>query len=349
MRERAYLGRVGAGLLVALAGGAVIQALAGSEPEAASGDRLGPPVTVRAAPPGPVTRTSSPPVQEAVEPVRVVPAGRSVVRVPILMYHYVRVNPDPRDRLGYDLSVTPADFQQQMDWLAANGYHPVDFGDLRGYLLGHGTLPARPVVITFDDGYRDLYTEAYPVLRAHSFKAVAYIVSGFLDSPANVTREQVEEMDVHGIQIGSHTVSHADLTKLPAGDVRRQLEDSKAALEALLGHPVVDFCYPGGANNQAVQQAVQAAGYQSATTTAPGTSHSAADRYAWSRVRVSGGEPLSQFASQLGPEEQTAVEVRPREASTFIPTLPPQPAAALGLEASSTALPTAAVYRGVTP
>jgi peptidoglycan/xylan/chitin deacetylase (PgdA/CDA1 family) len=265
------------------------------------------------------------------------------------MYHYIRVNPDPLDRLGYDLSVTPADFRLQMDWLAANGYHPIDFEDLRGYLLGHGTLPARPVVITLDDGYRDLYTTAYPVLREHDFKAVAYIVSGFLGSSASVSQEQVQEMDAHGIQIGSHTVSHPDLTKLPAGEVRRQLADSKSSLEALLGHPVVDFCYPAGATNQAVQQAVQAAGYQTATTTAPGTLHAASDRYAWSRVRVSGGEPLSQFVSQLGPEEPTTVEARPRQVRPFIPTLPPLPAAALGLEASPTAQPPVAIPRGVTP
>jgi peptidoglycan/xylan/chitin deacetylase (PgdA/CDA1 family) len=143
-----------------------------------------------------------------------IPPGRSVIRVPILMYHYVRVNPDPRDRLGFNLSVTPADFKSQMDWLVGNDYHPIDFDDLRGYLLGHGELPARPVVITLDDGYRDLYTAAFPILRAHGFKAVSYVVSGFLGSPTNVTREQLLEMDANGIEIASHTVSHVDLTKV---------------------------------------------------------------------------------------------------------------------------------------
>jgi peptidoglycan/xylan/chitin deacetylase (PgdA/CDA1 family) len=241
-----------------------------------------------------------------------VPAGRASVRVPILMYHYIRVNPDPRDALGGALSVTPDDFSAQMDWLARSGYHPIDLDDLRGYLLANATLPAKPVVISLDDGYSDLYTAAYPLLRAYQFKAVAYVVTGFFGRPGNVTPAQVVEMNANGIEIGSHTVSHPDLTKLSAAELQRQLDDSKATLEAILGHPVLDFCYPSGAVDTTV---VQAAGYQSATTTHAGsTVHSAADRYEWTRVRVSGGEPLPDFAARLGdsePSQPTPVATAP--------------------------------------
>lgn len=240
-----------------------------------------------------------------------VPAGRPAVRVPILMYHYIRVNPDPNDKLGFNLSVTPADFAQQMDWLAANGYHPIDFDDLRGYLLGSGGLPERPVVLTFDDGYRDLYTTAYPVLRAHRFKAVSYVVSGFVGSPVSVTAEQVLEMDANGVQIGAHTVSHADLTALSGGNLWHEVYDSRAALEGLLGHPVLDFCYPSGRVNDAVVRAVQAAGFQTATTTQPGVVHSAGDRFLWTRVRVSGGEPLDRLVADLGTPEPAQVVTVP--------------------------------------
>jgi len=245
-----------------------------------------------------------------------VPAGRPAIRVPILMYHYIRVNPDPRDRLGFDLSVTPSDFAQQMDWLAANGYHPIDFDDLRGYLLGPGGLPERPVVLTFDDGYRDLYTTAYPILRAHGFKAVAYVVSGFVNRSENVTAEQVLEMDANGIQIGAHTVSHADLTRLSGAGLWHEVFDARVALEALIGHAVLDFCYPSGRVDDAVVQAVQAAGYLTATTTQPGLVHAAGDRYLWTRVRVSGGEPLGQLVADLGPPEpaeQVAAPAPPPE------------------------------------
>src|SRR5207244_4702932 len=129
-------------------------------------------------------------------------------------------------------------------------------------------------------GHCDLYTAACPVLRSHQFKAVAYIVTRFLGRRTNVSPAQVIEMNANGIEIGSHTVSHPDLTKASATELQRQLDDSKVTLEAILGHPVLDFCYPSGAVNPTVVHAVQAAGYQSATTTHAGsTAHAAADRY----------------------------------------------------------------------
>jgi peptidoglycan/xylan/chitin deacetylase (PgdA/CDA1 family) len=277
----------------------------------------------------------------------VVPAGRAAVSVPILMYHYIRINPDPRDAVGFDLSVTPADFAAQMDWLAANGYHPIDLDDLRGYLLGGGVLPDRPVVLTFDDGYRDFYTTAYPILRAHGFKAVSYVVPGFFGSGQYVTPDQVVEMDAHGIEIAAHTVSHVDLTAVSPAELWHQVNDSKVILEAVLGHPVLDFCYPYGRYNAAVERAVQTAGFITATTTQPGRVHSAADRFLWSRVRLSGGETLPQFVAGLGPPESSALAPQavptptplhgPPKGPVTVPLLPPRAAlpAAPPLEGTS--------------
>ena len=91
------------------------------------------------------------------------------------MYHYIRVNPDPYDRLGFALSVTPSDFAAQMDWLAANGYHTVTMQDLVQYLSGVHGLPSKPIVLTFDDGYADFYTTALPILRSHEFLSLIHI------------------------------------------------------------------------------------------------------------------------------------------------------------------------------
>ncbi|GAC1654287.1 MAG: hypothetical protein NVS9B1_05210 [Candidatus Dormibacteraceae bacterium] len=242
----------------------------------------------------------------------VVPLGRQSVQVPILMYHYVRVKPDPRgDQLGYGLSVSPDEFRSQMDYLDDHGFHPVTIEDLRNYLAGRNALPDRPVVLTFDDGYADLYTGAVPVLREHNFKAVAYIVSGFVGSPASVTAAQVQEMDRNGIEIGAHTFDHRDLTKMDAVAVSHELIDSKAQLEAMVGHPVVDFCYPAGKYNAAVASQVQTAGYESATTTGSGASHSLGDRYTWTRVRVAGGESIVEFARGLTQHETGIAPANP--------------------------------------
>jgi len=231
----------------------------------------------------------------------IVPVGNTEIRLPILMYHYIRRPPSTRtDPLGYRLSVAPEVFQSQMDWLYANGYHPVTFNQVRAYFAGTDALPSRPVVITLDDGYRDLYTTAYPILRAHSFSAVAYIVPNFVGRAEYVTRDQILEMDRGGIEIASHTMNHADLAKMSYGSAMYELLQSKKWLEGLVGHQIVDFAYPSGQFTRATVAAVQQAGYDTAVTEQVSIVHSRADRYTWARVRVGGGELLPDFITGLG-------------------------------------------------
>jgi peptidoglycan/xylan/chitin deacetylase (PgdA/CDA1 family) len=225
--------------------------------------------------------------------------GPGAIRVPVLMYHYIRVNPDPRDRLGFSLSVTPWDFVSQMDWLAANGYHPITFRDLQAYLSGARGLPSRPVVLTFDDGYEDFYTAALPVLIKHDFKAVSYVVSGFIGRPGYMDAAQIREVDHSDIEIGSHTVDHADLSRQSLAGLRYQIVSSKRSLEELLGHPVLSFCYPSGMFSPTAVAVVQEAGYSDATTTKDGAVRAMAGRFLWGRLRVSGGESLAGFAADV--------------------------------------------------
>ncbi len=234
----------------------------------------------------------------------VIPIGRASINVPILMYHYIRPAPSIYlDRLGYRLTVTPEDFHTQMDWLSVHGYHAVDFSDLRAYFSGLTALPTKPVVITFDDGYTDLYTTAFPILRSYNFKAVAYIVSSFVGQPRYVTAAQIVEMDQDGMQIASHTVDHANIGGASLYSATYQLATSKAWLQRLIGHSVVDFAYPSGKFSAQAVYALQTTGYDTAVTELPGTAHSRTDRYMWTRIRVGGGESLSDFIYSLGPEE----------------------------------------------
>ena len=231
----------------------------------------------------------------------VIPLGASTLRLPILMYHYVRTPPSTRlDLLGYKLSVAPEVFQAQMDWLYLHGYHPVNFNQVRAYFAGIEPLPAKPVVITLDDGYRDLYTAAYPILKAHGFTAVAYIVSGFVDQSPYVTRTQILEMDRGGIEIASHTVHHGNLARMSYAGTMNELVQSKHWLEQLVGHPVVDFAYPSGQFTPQTMVAVERAGYSTAVTEQVSTTHSMDDRYRWTRVRVGGGESLQDYVLGLG-------------------------------------------------
>ncbi|MBO0686667.1 MAG: polysaccharide deacetylase family protein, partial [Candidatus Dormibacteraeota bacterium] len=149
-----------------------------------------------------LTSPTPPPPQP---PLAVIPRGQPSVNVPILEYHYVRVNPNPTDQIGFNLSVTPADFAAQMAWLAGHGYHPIDLRDLRAYFAGQVDLPAQPVVLSFDDGYSDFYTAAWPVLSLHHFKAVSFVIPGFLGGMNYMTPGQLKVLDGAGIEIGSHT------------------------------------------------------------------------------------------------------------------------------------------------
>ena len=231
----------------------------------------------------------------AAGPQIVLAPGASFIRVPILMYHYIRINPDPRDWLGFRLSVKPSDFAAQMDWLARSGYHPVTTLDLINYLSGARGLPSRPIILTFDDGYADFYTTAVPILRQHDFTAVAYVVSGFIGQQGYMSAGQIRSLQAAGFEIGSHTVHHLNLTAQSANSLNYELATSKQSLEGLLGRPVTAFCYPSGRFGRREADAVAAAGYQDATTTLGGSYRTMAGRYTWSRLRVSGGEYLAEY------------------------------------------------------
>lgn len=276
-------------------------------PGAARPSLLSPAQANQVAFPSPPATSPSSPTTDAV-----IPLGRRAVRVPILEYHYIRVNPNPRDRLGFNLSVTPANFSAQMDWLASHGYHTVTFDDLRAYFQGRTELPARPVVLTFDDGYQDFFTTAFPILQAHGFKAVSYIVPGFLDWSAYLTQAEVIQLDASGlVEIGSHTVHHVNLARSSPAAQTYELQASESALAHLLGHSVLDFCYPSGRFNAAVIAAVGKAGYVTATTEMPGTELAWSTRLMWPRVRVSGGESLQVFVAYLGQPEPSVLQSAP--------------------------------------
>jgi peptidoglycan/xylan/chitin deacetylase (PgdA/CDA1 family) len=230
------------------------------------------------------------------------PAARAApgAPVPILMYHYIRVNPDPTDTIGYGLSVPPPLFAAQMDFLLERGYRVVPMRRLEA-LLDSGHVPdEKTVVLTLDDGYRDAYTEAFPVLSSHGFGATMFVITDLIDNPRYLSVAQLKELSAAGIEIGSHSATHSDLPSLSPQRLRREVGDSRAALERILGGPVTSFCYPSGRNNAAVRAAVKEAGYASAVTVEPGLLRGREDRFAIPRVRVYGGMGIASLARAIG-------------------------------------------------
>ena len=175
----------------------------------------------------------------------VVPVGRRNITLPILMYHYVRNPPSMRDDLfGYKLSVSPADFTAQMDWLSGHRFHPVDFNDVRAYFAGQQPLPANPVVITFDDGYADLYTTAFPILPPRFQGCCIYRMALSATAPRAAVAGRA--VDQNGIEIA---LPLCFVTREPGelssnASLMHELVDSRIA-----GEPSViraDFAYPSG-------------------------------------------------------------------------------------------------------
>ncbi len=229
--------------------------------------------------------------------------------VPILMYHEVSPVPHPAFRR---YTVTPAQFARQMRWLAAVGYHPIDMDTLLRARRAQGVLPTRPVVITFDDGLQGCADYAVPVLRAHGFTAMFYLVAGLAGATSRwlgaelgfelplMSWETIRGLAAEGFGCGAHTMSHPRLAGLEPGRCRVELVEARRRLEAELGAPVVHLAYPYGAYDRNVQSAARAAGYGTACATRPGLSPADDDLLALHRVSVYGHESLLDFASRLG-------------------------------------------------
>jgi peptidoglycan/xylan/chitin deacetylase (PgdA/CDA1 family) len=189
--------------------------------------------------------------------------------VPVLMYHEVRVPPSGAPNPG--LFVSAGTFADQASWLERRGYSAVTIERLRQAWAGRARMPRRPVVLTFDDGYKSVYRNVVPVLKRLRWPGVLYLALGNTRNPDGVSRGQVERM-VHadGWELGSHTINHLDLTTLGPAQLREETAGARDLIRRWFHQTPKDFCYPAGRFNGAVIKALRRAGYLTATTTEPG-------------------------------------------------------------------------------
>lgn len=201
---------------------------------------------------------------------------------PILMYHHVD------GRAGeWKLSVSPQSFAAQMEYLYQNDYQVLDLGDYIGRLKKGQKIPGKTVVITFDDGYKNNFTEALPVLKKYGFPSTIFIQVDGIGREGYMTQEEIKTLIKNGIHIGSHTVHHGFLPDLSVEDKRSEIVLSKKTLEEALGIPVPLFSYPGGGFDAVSRQIVVESGYAGAVATHPGRDYPNKDPYALKRIRIS--------------------------------------------------------------
>jgi len=241
------------------------------------------------------TQTPTPP------PTPTYPPPPEALHVPILMYHYVSELPPDADRYRFDLTVRPELFEAHLQYLKSQGYETVTLSDLYETLSTGKPLPPRPIVLTFDDGYRNAFTEVFPRLQAYGFVGVFFVLAtpAHYEAPEYLTWDQMREMAEGGMSIQAHGRDHYDLTNRSYDFLVYQILGAREAVEAHTGKPVRFFCYPSGRHDAAAEAVVASAGYWGAVTTAWGYEQRLDTRYAWPRVRIRGEWDLEAFKTLL--------------------------------------------------
>ena len=190
------------------------------------------------------------------------------LRLPVLMYHHVGPKRDGTNRW---LTVTPKAFRSQMQWLAKHGHSAIRSSDWLAWLRDRRPLPPKPVLLTFDDGYRDLAHHAFPVLREFGFSGLVFLVTGLLGKRNEwdlaeyptahelLGSDELRRWSGEGIEFGAHSRTHADLRTLAGPSLEEEVAGSSRDLQALLGTAVCSFAYPYGHVNAEVRHAVATA------------------------------------------------------------------------------------------
>jgi peptidoglycan/xylan/chitin deacetylase (PgdA/CDA1 family) len=182
--------------------------------------------------------------------------------MPVLTYHRIA---DPEQGVEPTLTVSAEDFHEQLNWIKHHGYTSITASHLSEALAGRATMPPRPVLLTFDDGYRDLCDFAFPALAASGLSATVFVVTGELGQFSSwdkafgwnplplMSSEQIRQWSGRGIDFGAHSRTHRDLTRIPPEDLVSELEGSALDLSQILDKKVSSFAYPHGRQNAIVR------------------------------------------------------------------------------------------------
>jgi peptidoglycan/xylan/chitin deacetylase (PgdA/CDA1 family) len=241
-------------------------------------------------------------------------------RVVILMYHIVA---EPQSTQEARYCCTPPRFEAHMRYLQETGTRLLTLDQIADALDGRAEWPDAGVAVTFDDGFADTFSNALPVLTRYRIPATMFAVSDLIGGTNNwmsargfpqrklMSRSDLGKMSAAGFGIGSHTRTHPRLPELDAEGKRREIRDSKARLEDMIGGSVTTFAYPYGLYDEDARQAVQEAGYRLACSTRSGFNGPDIDRYTLRRIEVFGNDNLRQFRQKL--------KFGTNEASSFYP------------------------------
>ncbi len=210
----------------------------------------------------------------------------AAIKVPVLVYHYIEYVNDPDDPTRKLLATEPHILDQQIKTLLDNGFEFINFKDLEDYFEGAAIPPKKPIMLTFDDGYEDFYSDAFPIISKYKVKSIQYVISGAIGKPNYMNQAQIREvMDSGLVEIGAHTVDHFNLLKLSPSDSLIQIKNSKEDLEKKFGIKVSSFAYPYGHHSPLLEEQAQRIGYGTAVTMDKGYTIRKNERFAIKRIK----------------------------------------------------------------
>lgn len=199
--------------------------------------------------------------------------------IPVLNYHMVDDETDSR------LAVGTKEFRDQMAYLAWRGYTSITPIELLEHLKKGTPLPEKPILITFDDGYRNNFTNAFPIMQKYGFTGTIFLITDYIGNDAwYMGWQEVKEMQQSGFVFGSHTLSHTPLTAISLSEAEKQLRESREVLEWRLAAPVTFFAYPTGAYSETIEEMTKTTGYDAAFTVNFGRVTKDSDLYALKRI-----------------------------------------------------------------
>lgn len=200
------------------------------------------------------------------------PSTTAFTKVPILIYHSVRPYYPGITKLVKEYTVPPDIFDDQLAYLRDNGFVPITLDELMAHLTSNAPLPARPVILTFDDGWENQFRYAFPILQKYGYIGTFYIYSNPIGKKVFLKWDEIQMLVAAHMVIGDHTKSHPELSKITDdATLKQEIEESRRIIEAKIKKPVRDFAYPFGDFNNHTIDIVKQAGYQSARTVFGGT------------------------------------------------------------------------------
>jgi peptidoglycan/xylan/chitin deacetylase (PgdA/CDA1 family) len=216
------------------------------------------------------------------------------VYVPIILYHRIDTSP-----INSQYYVPPAKFDEEMKLLHDWGYQTITTELLIKAITEGADLPPRPLLITFDDGHLNNYTTAFPIMQKYGFTGVLYIVANYLGADQYMNADQIKEMAAAGWEVGSHSISHSDLTSLEPYRQRYEVVESRTLLEEALGVPVLTIAYPFGISDSSVIDYAHFAGYIGGMSLGYTYDQGVSNLFTMQRRDIKGTYDVKQFAAFL--------------------------------------------------